>query len=32
MVFSTMTFLTIALPLVLGVYYLLPRRLRLCYG
>ena len=28
MVFSTMTFLTIALPLVLGVYYLLPRRLR----
>ena len=28
MVFSTMTFLTMALPLVLGLYYLLPRRLR----
>lgn len=28
MVFSTMTFLTCALPVVLGVYYLLPRRLR----
>ena len=28
MVFSSMTFLTMALPLVLGLYYLLPRRWR----